>query len=178
MIMKTMTLLFVSALLAAPLMAADEARPERRPPDGPRRAQMGFGGPLSSTGAFEQVLTEEQRKKLREYTQENSETARKSQQEALQMRRELQEAVLSGKADESAIKEKSEAIAKLESEVFAARLNAMAKVAKTFTPEQREKIKEMGEQMRAARPGLGAGSREGEAPRTPREPAAPPPPAK
>jgi len=176
--MKAKTILLVSVLCAAPLFAADEQQPPRRPVDGPARAQAGFGGPLSSLGAFERVLTDEQRQKLREYTRENSEKARVSQQEAMKMRRELQESVLGGQADEAAIKQKSEAIAKLEAEVFAARLYAMAKVAATFTPEQKEKIKELGEQMRSQRPGLGAGPRDGEPPRTPREPAAPPPPAK
>jgi hypothetical protein len=57
-------------------------------------------------------------------------------------------------------------------------MTAMSKVAATFTPEQKQKIKDMSEQMRSARPGLGAGPREGDAPRPPREPAAPPPPAK
>jgi Spy/CpxP family protein refolding chaperone len=94
------------------------------------------------------------------------------------LRRELQEAVVSGKADDSFIKQKSEAIAKLEAEILAARMSAMAKVAATLTPEQKEQIKEASEQLRTARPGLGAGGREGTAPRAPREPAAPPPPEK
>jgi Spy/CpxP family protein refolding chaperone len=173
--MTTTILLLAAALLALPLVAADDDKAPRRPNDGARRTQAGFGGPLSSTVSFEQVLTPEQRQKLREYTQANGEKARASQQQAVQMRRELQEAVLSGQASEATIKEKTESIAKLESEVFAARLNAMAKVAATFTPEQKEKIKELGEQMRAGRSGLGAGPREGSPPSAPREPAAPPP---
>ena len=54
---------------------------------------------------------------------------------------------------------------------------ALSKVAATLTTEQRDKIKEMTEQARAARPGLSAGVREADAPRKV-EPAAPPPPEK
>jgi Spy/CpxP family protein refolding chaperone len=173
MFMKAKTVLLLSLVCASSLVAADENRPARRGPDGAVRAQSGFGGPLSSVGAFEKVLTEEQRQKLREYTQANSEKARSSQQEAMKMRRELQEAVLNGEADEAAVKQKTDAIAKLEAEVLAARLSAMAKVAATFTPEQKQKVRELGEQMRAR----GAAGRERQA-GTAGEPAAPAPPAK
>ena len=83
---------------------------------------------------------------------------------------------MTGEATDALIKEKSEAIAKLDAEVLAARMSAMAKIAGTLTAEQKEKIKEMGTQMRAGRPGLGAGPRDPAPPV--REPAAPPPPAK
>jgi Spy/CpxP family protein refolding chaperone len=174
--MKVKVLLFASALLTTQWLAAADA--PARPTDGAARAQAGFGGPLSSLGGFERILTDEQRQKLREYTQANGEKSRASQQQAIQLRRELQESVLSGNASEASIKEKSEAISKLEADVLAARMTAMSKVAATFTPEQKQKIKDMSEQMRSARPGLGAGPREDDAPRPPREPAAPPPPAK
>ena len=59
-------------------------------------------------------------------------------------------------------------------------MTAMAKIAATITPEQKEKIKEIAGQMRAERPGLGAGPglRDGDAPVRRGEPAAPPPPEK
>jgi Spy/CpxP family protein refolding chaperone len=173
--MKTEILLIASMLLALPLVAADDARPAQRPAEATRRAPGGLSSPISGVSSFEQVLTEPQRQKLREYTQANAGKARASQQEAIKMRRELQDAVLNGNAGEAAIKEKTEAIAKLEAEAFAARLNAMAKVAATLTPEQKEKVKQMGEQVRAGRSGLGAREREAAVPGAPREPAAPPP---
>ena len=176
--MKIKTLLFASVLMALPLWAADEKSATQPPSDGPARATGRMGAPLSNLAAFEGVLTPEQKQKLREYNQANGKKSQASQQQALQMRRDLQNAVLSGQADEAAIKEKTAAIAKLEGEAFAGRLLAMAEIAKIFTPEQKEKIKAMSDQMRGARPGLGAGPRGENAVRTPGEPAAPPPPAK
>jgi Spy/CpxP family protein refolding chaperone len=110
--------------------------------------------------------------------QADAKTLRANQQESAKLRRELREAVLSGSADEAAIRQKSEAIAKLDGELLAARMAALAKVAATLTPEQKEKIKEVSKPPRNARPGLGAGRRDGDALRPPPEPAAPPPPEK
>ena len=176
--MKLGTLLVASVLMALPVLAADEARPAQPATDGVVRGGLGAGAPLSNLAAFERVLTPEQKQKLRDYNQANGKMARTSQQKALQMRRDLQDAVLSGKADEAAIKAKSEEIAKLEGEAFSGRLLGLAEIAKTFTPEQREQIKAMTDNMRAARPGLGAGLRDTNALRMRQEPAAPPPPAK
>jgi len=165
-------------MLAVRLFAAEPAPTPRRPaaPDTPNRPQTGMAGPAVGMGAFDRVLTDEQRQKLREYTQASSEKSRATQMESLKLRRELQESVMNGDATEAAIKQKSEAIAKLDAEVLAARMSAMAKVAVTLTAEQKQKIKETSTQMRTARPGLGAGPREAAPPV--REPAAPPPPAK
>ena len=162
-------------ILVCRLSAADAEKPLRRPANagnGPGLAQGGNG-----PAAFERVLTEEQRQKLRESMQEQGGDFRQNAQKVAQLRRELNEAVFAGKADEKLIKEKTDQIAKFDAEQLGARMTALSKIAATFTPEQRERIKEMGEQMRAARPGLGAGVRGGDAPAK-REPAAPPPPEK
>lgn len=94
--------------------------------------------------------------------------------EAIQLRRELQESVLAGEADDVAIRQKSEAIARLETEALAVRMSALARIAATLTPEQKQKIKEMSAQ---ARP-VGRGRRVAQRNASPatREPAAPPPP--
>jgi Spy/CpxP family protein refolding chaperone len=99
----------------------------------------------------------------------------------MRLRRELQEAVLGGKATSSFIKEKTEAIAKLDAEQLRARMTALSKIAATLTDEQREQLKNAGEQFKAGRPGPGAGLRGGSRPggvSIPFEPAAPPPPEK
>ena len=163
-------------LLATPLIAGDSGVPARGGAAGVNRPQAGLGGPAFGMGAFDRVLTEEQRQKLREYTQPGADKMRASQLEAFKLRRELQESVLAGEADEAAIRQKAEAIARIETEVLAARMSALAKVAATLTPEQKRKIKEMSAQARPAGPGLRAGQRE--APPATREPAAPPPPQK
>ena len=176
--MKTKTAGLVVALMCFRLMAADEAAPARRPAaEGLNRPQARLGAGPGGAGNFEQVLTDGQRQKLREYMQADAAKLRASQQELMRLRRELQEAVMTGKAEEAVIRQKTEAIGKLEGEVLALRMNALAKVAASLTPEQKDRIKEMSEQMRTERPGLGARPREGDAPRT-REPAAPPPPDK
>jgi Spy/CpxP family protein refolding chaperone len=166
------------AIVASPLLAADAEKPVRRSAKALDRSQAGIAGPQGGVAAFERVLTEEQRQKLREATQANAEKIRGNQQAAIKLRRDLQEATLAGQANETEIKQKAEAIAKLEAEALAARMNAIAQIAATLTPEQKQKIKEMSQQVRPVRPGLGAGARTGDAPRLSREPAAPPPPGK
>jgi Spy/CpxP family protein refolding chaperone len=171
-------LFLVLAIGASPMLAADAEKPARRSAKALARTQTGVAGPQGGVAAFERVLTDEQRKKLREATRANTGKIRGNQQEVLKLRRELQEAALAGQANEAEIKEKAEAISKLEAETLAARMNAIAQIAATLTPEQKQKIKEMSQQVRTVRPGLGAGARTGEAPRLAREPAAPPPPEK
>lgn len=163
-------------LLATPLIAADSGAPARRDVAGMNRPQASPGGPAVGMGALGQVLTEEQRRMLREYAQAGSEKARTLQVEAFRLRRELQESVLAGEADEAAIRQKSEAIARLETEALAARMSALARVAATLTPEQKRKIKELSAQARPGGRRLRAGQRQ--APPAIREPAAPPPPEK
>jgi len=172
--MKSKFILLIAAVLACRLCAADAQNPPRRPNagGGPGLGQAG-GGAMG----FERVLTDEQRQKLREAMQEQGTNVRESAQKVMQLRRELNEAVITGKSDEKMIREKTDEIAKLDAEQLRARMMALSKVAATLTPEQKEKIKEMSEQMRAGRPGLGGAARDGEAPRKV-EPAAPPPPEK
>ena len=154
--MKPKILLLASLLLTSQLIAA-EVKTVRRAANAPKGPQAGLVAPPGDAGKFERVLTDEQKQKLREYTQANGEKLRARRQEAVRLRHELQEAVISGQADEATIKDKSEAIARLEGEVLSARMNALAKVAATLTAEQKEKIKEMGGQVRAARSGNGNG---------------------
>ena len=164
--MKTQLWLMAALLLVGRSMAAD-AKPARR------LAREQAMAPAGAMG-FERVLTDAQRQQMRDYIQEQTPDFRESMQKLGQLRRELQEAVLAGKADEKVIKEKTDAIGKLESEQLRVRMAALAKVASTFTADQKEKIKEMSERPRAARPGLRPRRADGEAPGK-AEPAAPPP---
>jgi Spy/CpxP family protein refolding chaperone len=176
--MSFTTLLFLVGLVAAtPLFAADSEKPGR-PAKSAARLPAGIAGPQGGAAAFERVLTPEQRQKLREANQARTGKIRAGQEEALKLRRELQEAVLNGQASEEVIQSRTAAIARIEAEGLAARMSALASVAGTLTPEQKEKIKEMSASMRPVRPGLGAGARNSDGPRLNREPAAPPPPAK
>ncbi len=165
-------------LAAGPSFAGEAEKPVRPAAKALARNPAGVAGPQGGVAAFERVLTDDQRRKLREAMQENASKTRATQQEAIKLRRELQEAVLNGEAGEAVIKQRTEAIAKLEAEALAARMTAIAAIAGTLTPEQKEKIKEMSGPTRPLRSGLGAGSRAVDAPRLHREPAAPPPPEK
>lgn len=176
-LMRVQFLWVILAIATTQLAAADAEKRARRAASGKAAAKQQSPRPANGL-AFEQILTEEQRQTLREYTQTQAESLRQNRQEAIKLRRELQDAVLSGKADEAAIRQKSEAIAKLEAEALTARMAAVAKVAADLTPEQKEKIKELGRSSRRARPGLGGDGRDGNALLPPREPAAPPPPDK
>ncbi len=179
--MKSRFLLFSIALLAGQLSAADAEKPVRRPGVGgaqrPALRQAGQPGQAGGPAVFERVLTDEQRQKMREFMQEQGGDFRENMQKLAQLRRELNEAVFSGTADEKFIQEKTDAMAKLDAEQMRVRMMALTKIAQAFTAEQKKKIKEMVAPMRAARPGLGAGPRGGEAPRK-QESAAPPPPEK
>lgn len=173
-----MLILAGSLVAAGSLPGADAAQAQRRTPKAAARAQAGVAGPQGGVAAFERVLTDDQRRQLREAMQAQGGKMRSNQQQAAALRRELQDAVLKGEADEGAIRGKAEAIAKLEAETLTMRMTAMAKIAGTLSAEQKEKIKELSGPVRAMRPGLGAGSRAADAPRLSREPAAPPPPEK
>ena len=90
-----LTPLFLAlAVAASPLLAADPEKPVRRSTKALDRSQAGIAGPQGGVAAFERVLTEEQRQKLREATQANAETIRGNQQAAIKLRRDLQEATL------------------------------------------------------------------------------------
>ena len=174
--MRVQFLWLILALATAQLVAADAEKGARRKASG-KAAKQQLPRPAAGFG-FEQILTEEQRQKLREHVQAQAETLRENRQRTLKLRRELQEAVLNGAADEAAIRQKTEVIGKLEAEALTARVTALSKIAADLTPEQKEKIRELGKSSRLARPGLGGGRHGDDVLLPPRQPAAPPPPDK
>jgi Spy/CpxP family protein refolding chaperone len=167
-------LVLAAALSTTALLAADDVENSARRPGADGRVAL----PGNSPGSFERILTDEQRQQIRAFIQAEGAPLREHQQKASQLRRELQEAAFNGKADAKMVKQKVDEIAKLEAEQLRVRTMALVKVAGSFTPDQRQKVKEMTERLRApSRPPLGGGQREGEALRK-AEPAAPPPPEK
>ena len=106
--------------------------------------------------AFERVLTDEQRQQMREFMQAQGASMREGQQKLVQLRSELQEAAFNGKAEEKFVKQKTDEIAKLEAEQLRIRTLALAKVAATFTDEQKAQVKEMTGRLNAARARLAA----------------------
>ncbi len=168
--MKVKLIAIFAMTLAVQLSAADAGKKVQR-----RAAAEAAAGKAPAT--FEQVLNDEQRQQVREFMLGQGTEFRENIQKLAQLRRELQEAALNGKADEKFIKEKAEAIAQLDAEQLRVRTLALVKVAASLTPEQRQRIQEIGDRVRAERPGLGAGMRDKEVLRK-GGPAAPPPPEK
>lgn len=176
--MKIRLTVFSVAVLAIHLSAADAEKPARRTDAETAKRPALAGGAAGGPVAFERVLTDDQRKQMREVIQAQGASLRENQQQAVQLRRELQEAAFNGKADAKFIKEKTDEIARLESEQLRVRTLALAKMAATFTAEQRAQVKEMTERLNAARTPFAGEQREGEERLRRREPAAPAPPEK
>lgn len=155
------SMLLVGALAGLP--AADGEKTPRQP--AAQRAATGAGG----ADAIERILTEDQRQEMREFVRSQGGSFLRDMQQMSELRRELMESALNGKATESWVREKTQAIARLEAEQLTVRTLALAKVAGSLTDEQRTKIKELSERLRSPR---------AEAVPRQREAAAPPPPEK
>lgn len=85
-------------------------------------------------------LDEKQRELYREASQKDSEELRKLEDKLRAAQKELVHAVLAEKYDEKAAREKAEAVAKLQTEITLLRAKALATVAPTLKPEQREQL--------------------------------------
>ena len=85
--MNPRCLSLVLLVAAAPLMAADAEKPVRRSAKALARSPAGVAGPQGGVAAFERVLTDEQRRKLRDTMQENGAKTRANQQEAIKLPR-------------------------------------------------------------------------------------------
>lgn len=98
----------------------------------------GQGGRGGAPAAL-QNMSEEQREALREMNQETRELAGK----VSEARADLNNAIFAEKVDETQIKQKAAALAKVEAELAVARAKAFAKVRSKFTSEQIEALKNM-----------------------------------
>ncbi len=116
---------------AAPGQPAPGAPPPGRPDRAPRIA--GGGGGLM-------VLDEQQRETYREASQKSSEELRTIDQKIRAAQKDLVHAALAEKYDEKAVREKADAIAKLQADLIVVRAKAFSSVAPTLKPEQREQL--------------------------------------
>ncbi len=123
------------------LTAADapaDAPPRDRPARPDRQAGgMGMGGGRAAMGGW---LDDQQRELLRDAMQKDREAFRKLDESMRTAQRELTQAILAEKPDEKVVREKAEAVAKLQVEQTVLRAKAFSAVVPTLKPEQRDQI--------------------------------------
>lgn len=149
--MKTRQLLQISTLLAvftagSLIVSAQDA------PEG-RRGGAGRGAIAG--------LDDKQRELLREAMQKSQEQVRALDEKMRAAQRELVNAALAEKYDEKVVREKAEAVAKIQTDVTVLRAKALSSVAPSLKPEQREQLANspMGAAMLSGRMGGGMGGR-------------------
>jgi Spy/CpxP family protein refolding chaperone len=108
------------------------------------------------------VLTEEQRASLRQAMEKNQEKIRDIERRAREARRAMLETSLAEEFNESKVKEKALAAAKIEAELTVMRAKALAELQPPLTDEQRSRLKDMLSR--------GPGSESGAGARPPRHP--------
>jgi len=85
-------------------------------------------------------LDEKQRELFREASQKDSDEVRQLEEKLRSAQKELMHVVLGEKYDDKAVREKAEAVSKIQSEITVLRAKALASVAPTLKPEQREQL--------------------------------------
>src|SRR5688572_12699697 len=145
----------LSALIvdASNVMGADEPAGAPPPPPGatrpagqPEATARGrvAGGANTPGGRGNFVagfnLDDKQRELLREATQKESDELRKLNEKLQAAQKELVQSVIAEKYDEKAVREKAEAVSKIQMEITMLRAKAFATVSPTLKPEQREQL--------------------------------------
>lgn len=152
------------AMLSAPAtFAADEAalaqpavQSPAQSPEGARgnRGERGTRGNPGETperratppnfaggrGGFGLNLDEKQNELLREAMQAESDELRKLSEKLQAAQKELMTAVVAEKYDEAVVRQKADAVSKIQTDITVLRAKAFAAVAPTLKPEQREQI--------------------------------------
>lgn len=99
------------------------------------------GAPPAQRGAFRGgMLDDQQRTLLREAMQKNSDELRSLDEKLRAAQKELMKAVLAEKQDEKAVREKAEAVGKIQTELTVIRAKAFAAVTPTLKPEQKDQL--------------------------------------
>jgi Spy/CpxP family protein refolding chaperone len=142
----------VLGTVLAQLPTGSESSPTRRPaPKGegqramrPMGAPGGFGQLGTGLARLLEVLTDEQRASLRQALQEQRAKAGDLDQRLRTARQEVFAASVAEKFDEDAVRQKAEALAKLEAELTVLRARAFSQMRPRLTPEQIERINNPG----------------------------------
>jgi len=166
---KPGVIVFVLACATALLArGADENKTDSPGGDRPSARFQGPGGYGPRVGGgFERVfaiLTEEQRTSFRQAMEGQREAVRELEQKSGEARRELMEAALVDKFDEGKVRQKLNALMKVDADLTMVRIKALSKMEPALTAEQLEKL------WNAARPdGAGASDSRKRKPDVPRD---------
>jgi Spy/CpxP family protein refolding chaperone len=127
---------------AATLTAGAADAPSTTPPPG--RGPGGPGGQGGQGGAMRLGaglnLDEQQRTKLREAMQKDSEAIRALDEKLRAAQKELVQAAIAEKLDEKVIRAKADAVGKIQADMAVLRSKAFASIAPTLTKEQRDNL--------------------------------------
>jgi Spy/CpxP family protein refolding chaperone len=117
---------------------------------GPGGPGGGFGGQaggpggaaFGGRGGFGFGLDDQQRQLINDALQKDNETLRKLEEQLQAAQKELMKAVLAEEYVEKTVREKAEAVAKLQTEMLMIRSKAMSTVAPTLQAEQRTQLED------------------------------------
>ena len=128
----------VTAADPPPPPAAPENAPNNSPnnPRGNRGNFQGRGGPGGGGGGL--GLDEKQIQLYRDASEKNSDELRKLDDKLRVAQKELIQAVIAENYEDKIVREKAEAVAKIQTEITVLRAKALSSVAPTLKPEQRE----------------------------------------
>ncbi len=148
---KTLSALLVTGLLGTLILTA--ADPNATPPQR-NRPGGGPGGPGFRGGV---MLDDKQRELLREAMQNNGAEIQKLDEKMRAAQKELTQAILTEKQDSKVLRDKAEAVAKIQVEQTLLRAKVFAVVVPTLKPEQRDQIENSPFAMQMVMQGLGGG---------------------
>jgi Spy/CpxP family protein refolding chaperone len=169
--LKTVSAGLITGLLATIVLTAADPRPDATPrpaapadrqPGGPGGAG-GFGGRGDAGGGPGRIfrgatLTDAQRELLREAWQTHGDEMRKLAERLRTAEKELMQAILAEKQDEKGVREKADAVAKLQTEQTLLLAKLFAPIVPTLTAEQRTQFEESPMALRMLGGGLGGGA--------------------
>jgi Spy/CpxP family protein refolding chaperone len=129
-------LVTICSLLAVGFMSVSVLNAQDAPPPGGGRPDRP-GGPRGGAGLG---LDEKQRELLREAMQKNGEEQRALNEKYQAAQKELVQAAIAEKYDEKVIREKADALSKIQADMVVLRAKSFSSVAPTLKPEQREML--------------------------------------
>jgi Spy/CpxP family protein refolding chaperone len=133
----------IIVLLAFTVCLAQEEKKSDAAEQRPRFQGPGAYGPRVG-GGFERVfgvLTEEQRASFRQAMEGEREKVRELEQKSGEARRELMEAALVDKFEEAKVRQKLDALTKVDADLTMIRIKALSKVEPKLTAEQLQKLR-------------------------------------
>ena len=136
---KALSVLLVTGLLGTLIVTAAESTGDAPVRERPTRADRPAGG--AGGAPFRAVtLTDQQREVMREFMQTHAAELRKLSEKMRAAEKELMQAIMAEKQDEKVIREKAEAVSKIQVEETMLRAKMFAPIVPTLTQEQRQQF--------------------------------------